>query len=56
MKTVTSAYKMRSKSAAPFVSGCMGKLLPLKMGVIAMIVVTHILKSTKLIAVVVFLK
>lgn len=49
MKTVTSAYKVRSKSIAQFVNGCIGKLLLLKIGLIAVIVFTHILKSTKLV-------
>lgn len=47
MKTATPVYKI--KSIAQFVSGCMGKLLVLKIGVIAVIVFTHILKSTKLV-------
>lgn len=45
MKT---AYKVRSKFIVQCVSGCMGELLLLKTCVIAVIVMTHILKSTKL--------
>lgn len=48
MKTVAPAYKIRSKFIVQCVSGCTGKLLLLKTCVIAVIVITHILKSTKL--------
>lgn len=48
MKTVTPAYKVRSKFIVQCVSGCMEELLLLKTCVIAVIVITHILKSTKL--------
>ena len=60
MKTVTPAYKIRSKSIAQFVNGCMGELHLLKIGVIVVIMFTRIWKSTKLverlIAVMVFVK
>lgn len=60
MKTVTPAYKIRSKSVAQFVNGCMGMLLSLQIVVIAVIEFACILKSTelveRLIAAMVFVK
>lgn len=46
---VTSAYKIRIKSVAQLVSGYMGKLLLLKSTGIAVIVITCLVKITKLV-------